>query len=487
VPTLAAALQRLGYETAGLVANGVLHEGNGFGRGFSTFYTPEDVERGMLTEDAERLTGLARRWLATNQSRPFFLYVHYVDPHDPYDNSDLSGGRSAFYPGYRGDVSGRWVHGIFLGRIPLRQPAEDVRHLSALYDSEVRFFDRYLARLMAAFDPATQRRTLFVLTSDHGEELYDHRGWKHGRTLYEEQLRVPLVLRWDGQLPAGTRLPGPVRLLDLAPTLVAAAGGTPPSSWQGRDLLPALRGAARGVPLPVYARHLADGPLRAAAVVGDWKLILYDRHAPFTPVNGYVDLFYRQDRARLARVELYDLARDPAERDDLAAAHPEQVRRLSPLIHEHLGRELRGLRVLLAGAPSGVPVEVSVSFRQRPTGWQSYFLGEHDRVALDGEVLSLRLHGEALAKGVLVEGDPLDVEAVRIGSGGPLRVRLGGGGTLPAGGSPAAALLGEGLPAGWPAVEGPELMLWRPAARPPAPAETDPETRRRLEALGYAG
>ena len=69
------------------------------------------------------------------------------------------------------------------------------------------------------------RNTLIVLTADHGEEFHDHGGWKHGLTLYEEQIHVPLLVRWDGHVPAGARLRGTVRLLDLVPTLVRAAGG----------------------------------------------------------------------------------------------------------------------------------------------------------------------------------------------------------------------------------------------------------------------
>jgi hypothetical protein len=244
-----------------------------------------------------------------------------------------------------------------------------------------------------------------------------------------------------------------------------------------------LRGEERPAATHAYARHLTDGPLRASVAVRDRKLILYDRYGPFTPPNGYAKLFYAQDRARLDRIELYDLSRDPGEKVNLAAAEPEQVRRLAPLVHEHLGRELPGLRVLLAGAPAGTTAEVTIRFRQAPAGWESYFLAEADRATLDGNVLTLALHGEALAKGVLVAGDPLDVESVQASGVPSLRVRLGSGRPLAGGGAPAAALRREG----WPGAEGPTLLLWRPTAPRVAPAEADPETRRRLEALGYAG
>ena len=76
--------------------------------------------------------------------------------------------------------------------------------------------------------------TLIVLTADHGEEFHDHGGWKHGFTLYEEQIHVPLLVRWDGRIPAGSRLRGTVRLLDLVPTLVARGGGKARSLLGGR-------------------------------------------------------------------------------------------------------------------------------------------------------------------------------------------------------------------------------------------------------------
>lgn len=489
LPVLAEELQRLGYATAGFFGNPVVHAGNGFTRGFDTVYTPENFVEAMQRRHADDLTAVVRRWLAGHPSQPFFLYAHYVDPHDPYANPDLVGGRSPFYPDYRGPITGEWVHGLFLGKIPLRNPAEDVRHVTALYDSEIRYFDRYLGGLMAALDARTRANTLFVLTADHGEELYDHGGWKHGRTLYEEQLRVPLVWRWDGELPAGERRRGPATLLDVAPTLLAAAGAAPPAAWQGRDLLPRLRGGGRPpASEPLYAQHLLDGPVRAAAVAGRWKLILFDRNAAFTPGDAHQQTLYDQEMARLGRVELYDLQQDPGERRNLAASRGDLVAQLAPVVHGHLGRELAGLRVLLAGAPAGERVLVELRFAQPPQGWSSYFLADADRVEVAGDRLRLELTGEALQKGVVVPEAAGAVLEVAVRAAVPVRVRAAG---APAGAEPplAPAALRR---AGWPgdlAGAGAELLLWLPEVSPAVaePALVDPETRRRLQALGYTG
>ena len=234
------------------------------------------------------------------------------------NNPDVVGNRSPFEGDYRGPVAGDWVHGIYTGKLVLPDPARDIAHISALYDSEVHYVDRAIGQVLASLRPEVLANTLVVLTADHGEELFDHGGWKHGQTLYEEQIHVPLIWRWDGHIPAGRRLAGTVRLLDVAPTLAAAAGAAPDPGWEGVDLLPALTGAAPLAERPAFAEGLAGGPLRAAAVLGRLKLIVFNRQEPFTPSDELQAHLWRQDLGRMARVELYDLAHDPGERHDLA-------------------------------------------------------------------------------------------------------------------------------------------------------------------------
>ncbi|HEV8628901.1 MAG TPA: sulfatase-like hydrolase/transferase, partial [Thermoanaerobaculia bacterium] len=365
-----------------------------------------------------------------------------------------------------------------------RDPAQDLPYIAGLYDTEIHYVDRFLPALFDGLDADALARTLFVFTADHGEELFDHGGWKHGRTLYEEQLRVPFIVRWDGHLPAGVRVAGPVRLLDVAPTLVAAAGGQLPPSWQGHDLAPLLAGGAPAERSPLFAEHLADGPRRAAVIARRWKLILFDRQAPFSPGNELEALSYRQELARLERVELYDLARDPGERRNLASQRPDVVARLAPLVHDQLGRERPGLRVLLAGVPEGGRLTVELRCRRLPSGWEPLFLAADDRVTAAGDRLQLELRGDPVAKGVLL---PADTELLAVHTSGatPVRVRLGGGKL--AGGTPTPA---EMRHRGWPggADDGPTLWLWLPPEGAPAvDARPDPETQRRLKALGYVG
>jgi arylsulfatase A-like enzyme len=122
--------------------------------------------------------------------------------------------------------------------------------------------------------------TLVVLTADHGEELGDHGSWKHGQTLYQEMIRVPLLMRWDGTSRPAAGIAGTVRLLDLLPTLNAAAGGKPDALWQGIDLLPALLGRSPVPRQAAFAETLSSGPARASVVVDGKKLVLFNRRSP---------------------------------------------------------------------------------------------------------------------------------------------------------------------------------------------------------------
>jgi arylsulfatase A-like enzyme len=497
VPTLAERLAALGYETGGFVANPTLHAGAGFERGFNTFYAPPaDIE--WIRKHADELNRHAVPWLQAHQRRRFFLYAHYIDPHDPYENPDMINGRAQFMPDYTGEIGADWIHGIYAGMIPLKNPAIDIPYIKALYDGEVHYVDRHVGALLSALDPAVLANTLIVLTADHGEELHDHGGWKHGQTLYDEQIHVPLILRWDRRIPAGRRLGGTVRLLDLAPTLVAAAGGKPDPAFEGLDLLPALTGKASPPRRPAFSEGLSGGPLRASAVLDREKLILFNREQPFHPTDGLQEYLWKKDLDRLQAAELYDLTRDPGERHNLIAERREDVDRLAPVIDHHLGAELRGLWVLPEGLPEGSRLSGSITLERPPKRWAPFFLGPTDHVELEGNRIRFDLLGGPLAKGLRIvgeaggtggtnlgrvlavaatlDGKPLPPSAVRIGGavwdGGPVApeaLRMSG---WPAGGEPGPTV----------------LRLWSLDERGLTKRRAaDRETEERLRSLGYLG
>jgi arylsulfatase len=436
VTPLAERMSALGYDTGGFFANPTLHAGAGFERGFRTFYAPPaDVE--WIRKHADELNRHAAPWLRAHQRHPFFLYVHYVDPHDPYENPDMAGGiggRAQFMPDYKGVIGADWIHGIYSGKLQLQNPAVDTAYISALYDGEIHYADRHIGMLLDELDPAVLQNTLIVLTADHGEELHDHGGWKHGQSLYDEQIHVPLIFRWDGHIPADKRLGGTARLLDLMPTLLAAAGGKADPAWEGTSLLPALTGQGPPPRLPAFAEGMSGGPLRAAAVLDRRKLILFNREEPFRPADELQDYLWRKDLGRFQRTELYDLAQDPGEHRNLAGEQPdppgEEIDRLQPLVHRQLGTELEGLWVLPDGLPVGARLSGSITFERPPGRWAPYFLGPADKAELSGSQVRFDLLGDRLTKGLRIKGDfgrilaveasldgkPLPPGAVRIGA-----------------------------------------------------------------------
>ena len=445
VEPLAERMGRLGYQTAGFVANPTLHTGAGFDRGFRTWFAPPADIKWML-KHADDLNARAIPWLKASQDRPFFAYVHYIDPHDPYTNPDVErlGGRSPFLPGYSGPVDGGWIHGIYNGQLQLPDPVQDVPHIRALYDAEVSYVDRHIGELLAALAPEVLANTLIVLTSDHGEELFDHGGWKHGQSLYEEQIHVPLIFRWDGRIKPGTRVKGTARLMDIVPTLAAAVGMEADPEWDGVNLLPALTGEGSLPRKPAFAQHLSSGPLRAAAILNGRKLMFYNRSEPFQPRGVLETHLYGIDQARFQRMELYDLARDPEERRNLLPGDEEAAAALAPAIHRSLEEFLPGLWVLTEGAVPGSRLSGTITFQRAPQRWVPYFLGDADRVEMSGNRLTFDLTAEWFAKGFRIEGDPGKVVS---------------------------------MPQG--------LTLWRQSAKTVKRRAADPETERRLRSLGY--
>ncbi|MHC4470809.1 MAG: sulfatase-like hydrolase/transferase [Planctomycetota bacterium] len=197
--TLAETLASEGYETAAFVSASVVAARTGLAQGFTIYDGPAEGEPGALRY-AERVGGetaaLAAEWIRSAR-RPFFLWVHLFDPHEPYEPPVAF--RSGASPG-----------------------------TPEAYADEVAYADRCVGTLLDALDEAgAEGQTLVVVTSDHGEGLGEHGEPTHGYLLYETTLRVPLVLRWPGRVAEGAVREDLVGLEDVAPTIVGAAGGSP--------------------------------------------------------------------------------------------------------------------------------------------------------------------------------------------------------------------------------------------------------------------
>jgi len=299
-------LQEHGYRTLAISENPHVQPQTGFDQGFDRF----ERVRGYKTFKGHADTGAEKaiRWLGEPSQDPFFLYLHFLDPHGPYTPLDeFAGDFLAGLP----EESGRRltkgkVGGMIDGEELVTQLSEgELTYLEALYDAEIREVDAALATLFAFLSDAGHwENTIVLLTSDHGEEFLDHGSIRHGYRLYEESVHVPLMLALPGR-PAGRIERVAAQHVDLAPTLLTALGLPVPPVFRGRDLLAAADspGQEPDVLLSTDWRDIGRWAVRR----GDWKLIVHED----------------QDRR-----QLFNLGDDPHEQNDLLTQNPDLVEQL---------------------------------------------------------------------------------------------------------------------------------------------------------------
>lgn len=478
--TLAKSLRARGYSTAGFVGNLFVHQGMGFAQGFDDYWVvPGDYE--SIPKPAETVLEPALAWLEARRGRedPFFLYVHFMDPHDPYTSPLLLEGKSEFYPEYSGPIRGDHVHPLNEGSMSLSaDPASDVRQLVALYDSEILHLDQAAARLISAAERVSSRPTMVVFTSDHGEEIQDHGGWTHGRTLYEEIVHVPLAVRVDGLLRGGRRIAGNVSTIDIAPTLLSAAEG-PVNGLDGQDLLPTILDPRRApARRPIFVRHWQRGPIRAALLVDRRKILLFNHRQPFVPDPGVEANVHAEDSKRLPRFASFDLTDDPREQRSRMPS-PDEIEATYAL----LDPTLDGVRVLLRGLDSGSSIAGTLRFSSAPRGTMPLFLGDADQVSIEATSVRFNLEGEPSPKGFLVLGEPASLENIDIDSTARVAIEVGDG--IKWSGNPIGAH--DLQRKSWPAWSShPSLRIWNRESRAAAAERPlDAETRAKLRALGY--
>ena len=303
LPTLAEEMKRHGLATGAVISNTFLGPRFGVSRGFDTYdYHPSHQRRSRRGDAA---VDLALDWLDRLAGKPFFLTLHLFDPHLEYDPPPPFRGR------FSGDVpeTGKPRVTDLMEIRPLVRSGEgiDVDYLEALYDEEVLFVDFHLGRFLDELERrAILDRALVVLTSDHGEEFLEHEDFEHGHSVYNELLRVPLIL-WGPQLEPG-RSDAPASLIDLYPTLLEAVGAAGSAGSAGRSLLPALAGEDWDSRRLLLAEGTLYGPERRAAVRWPYKLTQ----------KPWAD-----------EVALFDLSTDFSETRDLAGERPEIAQRLT--------------------------------------------------------------------------------------------------------------------------------------------------------------
>ena len=302
--TLADRLRAAGYSTKAIVSAVVLSRRYNLSKGFDDYdddLWAEDEPKLFLVRDRKAAKTAARfvawldRWDKHLSPKPFFAWVHFYDPHAPYE------------------------------------PPARFRPLApSLYDGEIAAADAGVGTIIAAHtEKRLLDRTLVVLTADHGESLGEHGERTHALFIYDATIHVPLIWRYPRLLPAGRTYDAPVSSVDIVPTVLAALGLPGGEATQGVSLLGALEGISRAPAHPQYCESL-----------------LSEVGFGMAPLHGV-----RMDGMKWIRApkpELYDLRRDPKELDNLYARQPEAAKRLDQVLeailteskeHQHTTRE----------------------------------------------------------------------------------------------------------------------------------------------------
>jgi len=289
---MAEQFRQAGLRTAAVSSNSAVIPKAGLGAGFQEFVYPYNFER-LETGDppAGWVTDRAIELLRGLDGQRFFLYLHYMDPHHPYKPP----------PGWQ------------------RFGDEEVQS----YLGEIAYCDSEIGRLLAELKTVGRADdTLVVFLGDHGEGLRARGYLGHGGSLHREEVHVPLIVRLPGRVPAGRRVGSQVRIIDVYPTVAEVLGLSVPRHVEGESLLPLLAGTK-----PVSPR-VAVSEFYAQHVRSVWwkgPSISYDD-------GRYKLLLHLEDQ----KVFLYDVRRDPDERTNLAAEHPDLVAAMQQKVRQFL-------------------------------------------------------------------------------------------------------------------------------------------------------
>jgi arylsulfatase A-like enzyme len=469
--TVAERLREKGWSTGAAIANSVIYGAEStFDRGFEVFAGLHgDDDRPSKLVGADVVVDAALAFLRSRRGLPTFLYVHTMDPHVPYEPPPPFDRMFGPFPTPE--------HPARDPRTDYKEPLDRERMIGQ-YDGDIAFGDREFGRFVRELEAAgLYEDALVVFLSDHGEEFLDHGRWLHGRSLFDELIRVPLVVKLPGNRGAGTRVAGQVQGLDVVPTVLEAAGVPLPPDLGGQPL---QRMLARGAsPRPAIAEISHRG---------------FVAHGVRTDEDKYVRRFSPDDD------ELYfDLRQDPKEKTSLAGDRADRVRVLQAQAE-----------AAMAASPFRYTVQVAGSgrfdLRLAARGWleavQASGLDPRERFRLGGNGRWLDLHvaprpgsPREISFAVRPVGAPVTLAGSRDGRPlRPIEVAVGEGSMRPGAfpfqlpdiESETEADRGLNLfAAPRDAASGVRVWLSMPAGH--SLEELDPEARERLRALGYVG
>jgi arylsulfatase A-like enzyme len=326
--TLASALADAGYVTVGITEGGSVASDFGFDQGFDRYLdvTKSGVQPTRPHKFVEHSFGQAERFVRDTGDQPYFLFLHTYEAHTPY--APPMKPERDWDSAYRGPVGNSidWpeVEKMLMAK-QLQPRSPDATHIEALYDAGIHHADEWLGKFVDDLRASGRLdRTLLVVTSDHGEDMFDHLAIAtHGHSLYDELLRVPLVIRMPGapadRAKGRVTIPDTVSTLDVLPTIVDALGLTRVPRTQGKSFLPLLEAQ----PMPPRAIFAEDQSfiVRYATRWGAEKWI-ESPHIEEQPIVKQMRelLDYSRFNGILKEHEYYDLAADPKEVNNLAVS-----------------------------------------------------------------------------------------------------------------------------------------------------------------------
>jgi len=456
-PTVGELLAAAGYETVGFQTNYFYSPALGFARGLGRTIR----YKGSSLAGARTGLDLVRDWLtARDDDQPFLLSAHFIDPHMPYRMRR---------PWASGFTPPEALDGVdFANKKPaliLRDFTEENRPQKAaietLYDADIRWLDAALGELIPLLEA---QDALIIVLSDHGEAFDEHGHYSHGHGLYDELLRVPLLVRLPGGQLAGAVDDRPASLVDVLPTVLAQAGLPSPEGLAGTD----LTGPVATDPEPQILEAMYSGRDRTGLVDGDHKYI-------YTHPRGYLG-FHRagvksSGSAHNAREELFDLSVDPTEQDNLVDQEPERTAELRGQVHGWLQRTWPGLHLRCEGESAELVVTATQSVGQI----SPFSVEPTDGITLDRtrHELTLQLGPDTdwLAVRFLEPGAQITVAGAPVTAGGVAGTRW--------------TLGSSELPDSPPPSPGTGCQVWEVPLSNTGPQDVDDETFAELEALGY--
>ena len=352
IGTVTQVLKKEGYATACFCSSPYMNPAFGFDRGFDLYRNidledekikdtilPPPEERDAVHEDitSPRITDLAITWLENHHSRPFFLFLHLWDVH--YDYIPPAPYDKLFDPDYQGDIDGKdYMHNDEVN--PEMDP-RDLEHIIALYDGEIAYVDHHIGLIvkklkkLGIFD-----QTLIVVTADHGDEFFEHGGKGHRNTLYDEVVKIPLIVHLPEKISSAVRIRNQVSIIDIAPTILDLAGILVPGRMQGSSLAPLLK--EETIPDDRYAMLELGSILRA----------LRSKSAKL--------LF----NTRALQTIIFDLKADPGENDPVGITDFLEWSRINRIFYDRL-RNDQNLARKYRGGETGMPVKLTPEQEKR--------------------------------------------------------------------------------------------------------------------------